>query len=104
MRGEPGWFLFNGVIKHDLKNGTREVVDFERGVFGSETPFIPRAGARSEDDGWLLSFVTDMNHSRSECHIYAAQNLRAGPIARVRLPLRIPSGTHACWADASELH
>ena len=103
MRGEPGWFLFNGLIKHDLESGSSQTLGFGPGVFGSETPFIPRAGARSEDDGWLVSFVTDMNHARSECHIYAAQALHAGPVARVRLPLRIPSGTHACWADASEL-
>jgi len=45
-----------------------------------------------------------MNRNVSECWVYAAQNLSVGPIAKVRLPLRIPSGTHACWADASELH
>ena len=62
-----------------------------------------RAGSRTEDDGWLVTYVTDMNQNRSECWIYASQSLSSGPIARVRLPLRIPSGTHACWADASEL-
>lgn len=103
MSGEPGWFLFNGFHKQDLCTGARETVAFPQGVFGSEMPFVPRAGAQAEDDGWLLSYVTDMNRNVSECWIYAAQNLRAGTIARIRLPLRIPSGTHACWADASEL-
>lgn len=103
MSGEPGWFLFNGLVKQDLVTGQNQTVRFPPGVFGSETPFVPRAGALSEDDGWLLSFVTDMNRLVSECWIYAAQNLAAGPLARVRLPLRIPSGTHACWADAAEL-
>ncbi|MGQ0621055.1 MAG: carotenoid oxygenase family protein [Panacagrimonas sp.] len=103
MSGEPGWFLFNGLIKHDLATGQRETVCFEAGVFGSETPFVPRAGARSEDDGWLVTYISDMNRNVSECWIYAAQNLAAGPLARVRLPLRIPSGTHACWAAAEEL-
>lgn len=103
MSGAPGMFLFDGLFKYDLSRGTREDLRFAPGVFGSETPFVPRRGARSEDDGWLLTFVTDLNHDRSECHIHAAQNLRGGPIARIRLPLRIPSGTHACWADVSEL-
>ncbi|MGQ0701073.1 MAG: carotenoid oxygenase family protein [Panacagrimonas sp.] len=103
MSGEPGWFLFNGLIKHDLANGTRETLRFPEGVFGSETPFVQRAGATSEDDGWLVTYVSDMNRDVSECWIYAAQNLCEGPIARVRLPLRIPSGTHACWAGAKDL-
>jgi carotenoid cleavage dioxygenase-like enzyme len=103
MTGEPGWFLFNGFHKQDLQTGKRETVRFPAGVFGSEMPFVQRAGGTSEDDGWLVTYVTDMNRHVSECWIYAAQNLDVGPIAKVRLPLRIPSGTHACWADVSEL-
>jgi carotenoid cleavage dioxygenase-like enzyme len=102
--GEPGWFLFDGLLKQDLLTGKRETVRFGPGVFGSEAPFIQRAGTQTEDDGWLVTYVTDMNRNVSECWIYAAQNLVVGPIAKVRMPLRIPSGTHACWADASELH
>lgn len=103
MQGEPGWFLFNGLDKLDLHRGTRETVQFGPGVFASEVRFVPRGAARSEDDGWLITLVTDLNRNLSEGHIYAAQNLRAGPLARIRLPLRIPSGTHACWADAAAL-
>lgn len=103
MLGEPGWFLFRGFVKLDLQGGTRQTVAFGPGVFGSELRFVPRPGARCEDDGWLLTLVTDVGRGRSEGLIYAAQNLEAGPLARIRLPLRIPSGTHACWADAAEL-
>jgi carotenoid cleavage dioxygenase len=101
--GEPGLFLFNGLCKHDLRNRTTQALSFGAGIYGSEAPFAPRTGSRAEDDGYLLSFVTDLNRQRSECWVYAAQDLGAGPLARVRLPARIPSGTHACWADASEL-
>lgn len=104
MTGEPGWFLFDGLLKHDLSSKRRETVRFGAGVFGSETLFVQRAGTMGEDDGWLVTYVTDMNRNVSECWVYAAQNLSVGPIAKVRLPLRIPSGTHACWASASELH
>lgn len=103
LSGKPGWFLFDGFVKQDLVSDRVETVVFPEGVFGSEMPFVARAGSVAEDDGWLLSYVTDMNRNVSECWIYAAQDLRAGPLARVRLPLRIPSGTHACWADAKEL-
>jgi carotenoid cleavage dioxygenase len=34
---------------------------------------------------------------RSECLVLDARDIAAGPIARVRLPERIASGTHSCW-------
>lgn len=102
--GEHGMFLFTGLRKHDLQRGTVEDVRFGAGVFGSEAPFAARAGATAEDDGYILSYVTDLNRDCSECWVYAAQELGAGPLARVRLPTRIPSGTHACWAGAAELN
>jgi carotenoid cleavage dioxygenase-like enzyme len=30
--------------------------------------------------------------------VFAGPGAAAGPIARLRLPERISSGTHACWA------
>jgi carotenoid cleavage dioxygenase-like enzyme len=98
--GERGIFLFNGLVKHDLGTGALEKLHFAAGEYGSEAPFVPRPGASAEDDGWLLSFVTDLNAPCSECWVIAAQDVAAGPVARVRLPLRIPSGTHACWMAA----
>ena len=63
----------------------------------------PALDASAEDDGYVVSFVTDMNTDSSECVVLAASDLARGPVARIRLPHRISSGTHACWADASEL-
>jgi carotenoid cleavage dioxygenase len=61
----------------------------------------PRAGSsRVEDDGYLVTFVTDMNDDSSACLVFDAQDVAAGPIARARLPERIASGTHSCWAAA----
>ncbi|MEX2292659.1 MAG: carotenoid oxygenase family protein [Acidimicrobiales bacterium] len=39
----------------------------------------------------------------SESHVFDATDITAGPIARVRLPERISSGTHSCWTPASAL-
>lgn len=100
---EPGWFLFNGLIKHDLETGQTQKLHFGDQRFGSEAPFIPRKNATSEDDGYLVSFISDMNTDRSECVVLDAQNIEKGPICRIFLPHRICSGTHAVWADAAEL-
>ena len=103
VTGAPGWFLFDGLVKHDLHTGTEERYAFGDGVFGSETPFAPRLGATAEDDGYLVTFTTDMVRDCSECLVFDATDITAGPIARVRLPERISSGTHACWAPATAL-
>jgi carotenoid cleavage dioxygenase len=103
MTGAPGWFLFDGLVKHDLQTGHEERYAFGDGVFGSETPFAPRPGATAEDDGYLVTFTTDMTRDVSECLIFDAAGITDGPIARVRLPERISSGTHSCWTPASAL-
>ena len=103
VTGHPGWFLFNGVVKHDLETGTAERYYFGDERFGSEAPFIPRKNASSEDDGYLISFISDMAQDRSECIIVDAKDIAAGPVCTIILPHRISSGTHATWASAEQI-
>jgi carotenoid cleavage dioxygenase-like enzyme len=103
MTGVPGRFLFDGIVKQDLQRGSEQHYAFGDGVYGSETPMAPRSGAIAEDDGYLVSFTTDMNADRSECLVFDAADITAGPIARVRLPERISSGTHSCWVPATDI-
>jgi carotenoid cleavage dioxygenase len=100
---EPGWFLFTGFVKHDLQTGESWTYDLGPGRYGSEAPFAPRIGSTAEDDGYLVSFVTDENVGRSECVILDARRVQDGPVARIALPHKICSGTHACWADRAEI-
>ncbi|WP_417469070.1 carotenoid oxygenase family protein [Maricaulis sp.] len=100
---KPGWFLFTGAVKHDYETGQSQSLSFGEGRFGSEAPFAPRVGAVDEDDGYLVSFITDMNEDRSECVLVDCKNFEAGPVCRIILPHRISSGTHATWADGPRL-
>ena len=100
---KPGWFLFNGLLKHDTETGNEERYLFGEGVYGSETAMAPRIGSTSEDDGYLVTIVSDMNKDISECLVFDARNLAAGPVARVQLPERVSSGTHATWAPGSAI-
>ncbi len=96
-----GWFGFEGVVKHDLERGTEEVLELPEGVYASETVMAPRIGSRAEDDGYLLTYTMNLVEDRSDCLILDAANPSAGPIARVALPERICSGTHAFWHAAT---
>jgi carotenoid cleavage dioxygenase len=98
---KPGWFLFTGFVKHDLETGRSWRLDLAEGRYASEAPFAPRLGATAEDDGYLISFVTDENAGTSECILIDAARLEDGPVARIALPHKLCSGTHAVWADRS---
>jgi carotenoid cleavage dioxygenase-like enzyme len=101
--GKPSWFLFDGLVKHDLVAGTEERFSFGDGVYGSETAVAPRVGSTSEDDAYLVTLTTDMANDRSECLVFDAQRVSDGPVARIRLPERVSSGTHSTWAPGSSL-
>ena len=101
--GKKDWFLFDGLVKHDLQSRTTERYMFGPDRFGSEAPFIPRKGATAEDDGYLVSYITDMARDRSECVLFDARAIEKGPVCQVILPHRICSGTHAVWASAEEI-
>lgn len=101
--GKPGWFLFDGLVKHDLHTGSEERFGFEDGVYGSETTMAPRVGSTAEDDGYLVTITTDMNADASYCLVFDAARVGDGPVCKLALPERVSSGTHATWADGSEL-
>lgn len=98
---KPGWFLFNGFVKHDLQTGESWEVMLPEGRYASEAPFAPRIGAVDEDDGYLVSFITDENRGTSECLLIDCRAFDAGPVCRIALPHKICSGTHAHWWDRS---
>jgi carotenoid cleavage dioxygenase len=101
--GKPGWFLFDGLVKHDLATGAEERFAFDDGVYGSETAMAPRVGSSAEDDGYLVTLTTDMNDDASYCLVFDATRVADGPICKLALPERISSGTHSTWAPGSEL-
>jgi carotenoid cleavage dioxygenase-like enzyme len=100
---EPGWFLFSGLAKHDLETGKSWSVPFGKQRFGSEPGFAPRVGAKSEDDGYVVTFITDLIQNRSECALLDASDIEAGPVCQIILPHRISSGTHSTWAHGEDI-
>ena len=59
--------------------------------------------AQDEDDGYLVSFITDMKQDRSECWLIDAKRFADGPVCRIVLPQRIASGTHSTWANGADI-
>ena len=100
MTAKPGWFLFDGLSRLDVHSGQSQHYQFPDGVYASESPMAPRTGSDAESDGYVVTFTTDMNTNSSACEIFSADDVTAGPVARVKLPQRICVGTHSYWAGA----
>lgn len=94
---------FDGLRKYDLQTGAAQSYCYAPGVFGSEAAFAPRIGAKDEDDGYVVVFVTDENSMRSEAQILDAKNFSDGPVARVLLPTRVPAGFHGTWVRGDQM-
>jgi carotenoid cleavage dioxygenase len=90
-----------GVIKHDYRTGERRAWDPGPTQHSGEWLFVADPTGDGEDEGWLLSYVTDEATMRSRLVVLDATDVAAGPIATVALPQRVPYGFHATWiADA----
>lgn len=120
---KPGWFLFNGFVKHDTETGEEQVFELPEGVYASESPIVPRKGAQSssssgceaqpkaervgrqgrEDDAYLVTFLIDENSGTSEFAILDARDVTKGPICRLALPHKISSGVHSTWVERNML-
>ncbi len=94
--------VFDGILKYDLDKGNYVRHSFGDAHYGSEPAFAPRFNAQSEDDGYVISFVTDAETGGSRALILDAQNLSDKPVAEVIIPQRIPLGFHGTWANLSE--
>ena len=89
------------IYKHDLEAGTRQVHDFGEGRLPGEFVFIPRSGAKAEDDGWLMGYVVDLKAQTTALVILNADDFEGAPQAEVHIPHRIPPGFHGNWAPTA---
>ncbi|MEL6239581.1 MAG: carotenoid oxygenase family protein, partial [Pseudomonadota bacterium] len=100
---KPGWFLFNGYVRHNTGGGSDQVYTLPDGVYASESPVVPRKGAKSEDDAYLVTFLIDENTQSSQLAIFDASDIIRGPICRASLPHKISSGVHSAWVEHDQL-
>lgn len=94
---------FEGLVKYDHENGSREIYRYPAGWFPSEAPFAPGTRGGAEDDGYVITLATRIADYRSEAWIFDARRIGGGPIAQIALPVRVPAGFHAAWFAGRKL-
>ena len=88
------------ILKHDLDSGRVERWTPGAEQHPSEAIFVPKADAKSEDDGWLLSLVLDGASGTSSLQVLDASRIDTGAIARCHFDQAIPFGFHGIWDPA----
>ncbi len=92
-----GGFTRTGAYQLDFDRGAAVAHDFGAGAMPGECVVAPRPGSSAEDDAWVLLFVHRLDGSPTELVILDAARFAAPPVARVRLPCRVPFGLHGDW-------
>jgi carotenoid cleavage dioxygenase len=99
---EPA-LMADGLFKYDLATGTRATLALPSGHVGYESSFVPRDGGVDEDDGYVVGFVTNRADMTSEFWITPSRAFADGPVARVKLPQKVPPKFHGRWVPADAL-
>jgi carotenoid cleavage dioxygenase-like enzyme len=93
--GVPG---FGGLLQTNFQDGSSKLQPFGDTENPSEPSFVAAAGSDgASDEGWVVSYVHNETTEQTEFVILDAQNFDKEPVARVKLPQRVPYGFHGSW-------
>jgi len=97
----------DAVIKYDLENiekvETCGIIEYGTNKRGGECSFVPRSSPKSEDDGYLMTYVYDEEEKTTELWIMDALKMKNTPLARIVMPQRVPYGFHGIWLPESDI-
>jgi carotenoid cleavage dioxygenase-like enzyme len=92
------------LVRYDLNTG-----DAIEHIFGTaaspggpgEAVFVPStSGPADESSGWYMGYAYDPARDGSDLVIIDASDFAAQPVARIKLPQRVPHGFHGNWINA----
>jgi carotenoid cleavage dioxygenase-like enzyme len=97
--GRPNRYLYtvsgDGIAKHDLTRHTSHAHETPGSRYAGEAVFVPAADGADEDEGWLLSLISNDDGEAGELLVLDAAELSVQAV--VELPHPIPAGFHGSW-------
>jgi len=88
-----------GLLKRDMTTGEEQFWSAAPRGFGGEPLFVARPGSNAEDDGWVLLWIYNAEHNRTEIAIFDAQDISVGPVAKLNLKHHVPYGLHGSFTS-----
>jgi carotenoid cleavage dioxygenase-like enzyme len=99
----PGGLDGAALAHADLAAGTEEVWDCGAGTTLHEPTFVPRGPSVAEGDGWVVAIHDRRPDGHANLLIFDAARVAAGPVATIRLPVRVRCTFHGMWVPADAL-
>ena len=88
--------VFDCIHHYDWHARTLDTYVPGEGISCGEPTFVPRPNG-AEGDGYLMTLLFNKAANSSDLAILDARQVATGPVARVKLPHRIPAGLHGAW-------
>jgi len=96
--------MFWNSIGHVDHLTNRTSTDFAGPTSSFQEPtFVPKSAASAEGEGYLLALANRYEQMRSDLLLWDARRISDGPLATIRLPLRLRNGLHGTWVEGSQL-
>ncbi|CAJ1511074.1 carotenoid oxygenase family protein [[Mycobacterium] burgundiense] len=91
----------NTVLRRNVHTGKEDsyTIKHDRPIGVYESVFVPRSPDAPEGDGYLITPVSYFNERHTDFMIFNAEDLPAGPIAKVELPFAVGWTPHGHWMD-----
>ncbi|MFZ1988838.1 MAG: carotenoid oxygenase family protein [Alphaproteobacteria bacterium] len=91
---------FNLVGKLDTKTRKSQTWTPPEGCSFQEPQFVPTGAG--EDDGYVVCAINHFVEMLTEVGVFDAKRFDKGPIARIRMPMRLRPGVHGTWVPKTE--
>jgi len=89
--------LPTGLAVHDWSTGRSDAFEFGVGHVVEETVFVPKPGAVSERDAWLVGPTVNLRSGKTELHVFDAGRVSEGPVVSWSADIALPAGFHGAW-------
>ena len=93
----PKGISFNSITRYDYQTTNKDVFTLSEHDAVGEPIFVPKSPDSDEGVGYVIALGYIGKENRSDLMIFDAENIASGPIARAKLPHRIPYGFHGNW-------
>jgi carotenoid cleavage dioxygenase-like enzyme len=89
---------YNCTGRYDFQTGETKLWEFGEEANAGEPVYVANPDSDREEDGWVMCFVYNPGEG-AFLSILSAGDFDNGPVAKVRIPGRVPNGFHANWME-----
>jgi carotenoid cleavage dioxygenase-like enzyme len=90
---------YNCTGRFDFETGETTLWEFGAEANAGEPVHVPNPDSEREEDGWVMNFVYTPEEG-SFLSILSAGDIANGPVAKVKIPGRVPNGFHGNWMQS----